>query len=135
MQPSPADARLEVQRASDQFWAARMRGDATAFASQFTEDGSYMVPGLGDAAGRTEILALAQKRFASATSEIKVERREIEVSGDTAHELAWYSEVVRPKDDGPMRMFGRYLLVWKRGTDNVWRVHRYLYNFSGADPL
>ena len=135
IQPSADQARAQVEKASEQFWAARASGDAAAFASQFTEDGSFMVPGLLDAAGRAAVRDLAQKRFASSQiTDLKIDRREIHVAGDTAHEVAWFSEIMRPKNDSPMRMHGRYLLVWQRGTDGAWRVHRYLYSFSAADP-
>lgn len=94
-----------------------------------------MVPGLEDSAGRSAIQELAQIRFASAkTTDFEIQRREIEVRGDAAHELGWYSESHRGQE-GAYRMKGRYLLVWQRGRDDIWRVHRYLYSFSGAEPL
>ena len=131
----PEQARLDVQRASDQFWAARERGDVSAFVEQFTDDGIFMVPGLKDAAGRTAVRELAQKRFAAAKiTDFKVLRREIEVIGDSAHELAWYSEVHRGQGEA-MRLEGRYLIVWKRGSDNLWRVSRYVYSLSDAQPV
>jgi uncharacterized protein (TIGR02246 family) len=128
-------AKAAVQQASDQFWATRLRGDAPSFAAQFTDAGMFMVPGLADATGRAAIQELAQLRFAGGKiSDFKIDRREIEVSGDSAHEVAWYSETLRGQDQA-MRMMGRYLLVWNRGADGVWRVHRYLYNFSDAEPI
>jgi uncharacterized protein (TIGR02246 family) len=135
VQPAPEQAQLEVQQASDQFWATRERGDASSFAGQFTEDGILMVPGLADAAGRSAIRELAQKRFASGrTTDFTVHRREIEVVGDSAYELAWYSETDRRQEQS-FRMQGRYLIVWRRASDKLWRVHRNFYNFSDAAPL
>src|SRR5256885_342392 len=84
--------------------------------------------------GRSEIRELAQQRFASArTTDFKVQRREIQLIGDSAYELAWYSETHRGQDQS-LQLQGRYLIVWKRGSDKLWRVHRNLYNFSGATP-
>ena len=135
VQTAPEQARLAVQQASDQFWATREHGDAAAFAAQFTEDGIFMVPGLEDAVGRSAIEELAKVRFSAVrVSDFKVHRREIEVAGDTAHELGWYSETSRANESAH-RMRGRYLLDWRRGSDGIWRVHRYLYSFSGAQPL
>lgn len=128
-------AELEVQQASDRFWATRARGDAGALAALFTDDGIFMVPGLADAAGRNAVRALLEQRFAGGrTFDFVVHRREIDVSGDSANELAWYSESHQAQGQ-TMRMDGRYLLVWRRGGDGVWRAHRYLYNFSGATPV
>jgi uncharacterized protein (TIGR02246 family) len=133
VQPASEQSELAVQQASDRFWATRERGDARSFADQFTEDGILMIPGLADASGRTAIRELSEKRFpGTPTSDFKIQRREIQVAGDSAWELAWYEETYRGND--PVRMRGRYLIVWKRASDGVWRVHRNLYNFSGTVP-
>lgn len=126
---------LDVRQASDRFWATRQRGDAAAFAEHFTDEGVLMIPGLDDASGRNAVRELAQKRFAGVrTADFKVHRREIDVCGDTAYELAWFAETY-PAQNDPTRLRGRYLIVWKRGSDNVWRVHRNVYNFAGTEPL
>ena len=133
--PAAETARLEVQKASDQFWAIRERRDAPALASRFTETGIYMVPGLPDAVGRSAIRELLEKRLASGpTVDFKVHRREIEVIGDTAYELAWYSEKHHTRESSNL-LEGRYAMVWLREHDGAWRVHRYLYNFSAATPI
>jgi uncharacterized protein (TIGR02246 family) len=128
------NTRIEVEQASDRFWAERDRADAAGFAAQFTEEGMLMISGLADAEGREAIRELMQKRFASTRiTDFKVLRREIDVAGDAVWELGWFSEIVR--SDNPMRMSGRYLIVWKRGGDDVWRAHRYVYSYSGAKPV
>ena len=131
----PPEQKRQVEEASDQFSAARVRGDVAAFSAAFTEDGIFMVPGLKDASGRAAVSDLAQRRFAGATVEdFVLQRREIDVAGDSAYELAWYSEIDRRKEQA-FRMSGRYFVHWQRGSDGVWRVRRFLYNFSDASPL
>lgn len=123
----------QLEEASHRFIETRQTGDASSFAALFTEDGMFMVPGIPDAAGRSAVRELAQKRFSAARSiDLVIHRREIEVLGDTATELAWFSET---SPAGDHRMEGRHSIVWKRGSDQVWRVHRYLYSFSDARPL
>lgn len=125
------DVRGLVEVASDRFLAARQGGDANAFASLFTDAGIYMVPGILDAAGRNAVRELAQQMFASGpTRDFKHERREVDVAGDSGYEPGWFSETTRTH-----RMHGRHFILWKRGGDNVWRVHRYHYNFAGAEPI
>lgn len=127
-------AEAEVAQASDRFWATRDSRDAAALAGQFTETGILMVPGLADAVGRAEVRELLKARLASAsTTDFKVHRREIEVVDGSAYELAWFSEISQRGGEA-LRLEGHYLLVWKREGD-VWRVHRYLYNFSGMTPV
>ncbi|HEU4521161.1 MAG TPA: SgcJ/EcaC family oxidoreductase, partial [Thermoanaerobaculia bacterium] len=112
VQPAAEHSEAEVREASDQFWATRDRGDASAFTAQFTDDGIFMVPGLADATGRDAILKLAEKRFAAVRpTDFTIHRREIDVAGDSAHELAWFSETIRGPHEST-RMSGRYLLVW-----------------------
>ena len=110
VRPAPDSARDAVEQASDRFWAERDRADAAAFTAQFTEDGILMIPGLADAVGRDAIRELMQKRFASTRiTDFKVLRREVDVIGDSAWELGWFSEIMR--GENPMRMSGRYLIV------------------------
>src|SRR4051812_23204137 len=105
--PAAVDQEADVKRASDQFSATRISGDAAAFARQFTDDGIYMVPGVADAAGQTAIEKLAKRQLAPGRlTDFEVHRREIIVDGDTAHELASYSETNRGGEQ-PMRMDGR----------------------------
>jgi len=133
--PTATETELQIQRASDAFSAARDRGDAAALAAMFTDDGIFMVPGLPDADGREAVLALAQQRFeGDPIEEIKILRRDIQAAGDTAYELAWFSETSR-RPDQAFRYKGRQLIVWKLERDNVWRVQRYLYSFSDARPV
>jgi ketosteroid isomerase-like protein len=68
------------------------------------------------------------------TEDVRIERREIQVAGDSAYELAWYSESSRRQEEA-FRMQARHFILWKREGDNSWRVQRYLYNVSGAEPL
>jgi uncharacterized protein (TIGR02246 family) len=133
--PAAPDVERQVAQASDEFLASRQSGDASSFVSHFTDDGSFMVPGLPDVTGHSAIQALAQKRFAGGrTDDFTVRRREIQVQGDAAHELAWFSEIDRRQEQA-FRMEGRHFILWKRGSDGRWRVHRYLYNFADARPV
>lgn len=120
--PPAETEEAEVQRASDQVWAAHERGDAPGLAALVTEDAILMVPGFPDVVGRSAIQEAAQQMFASTQiADFRVHRREIEVVGDSAYELAWYSETLRAQNGSSRPVQGRYLIVWKRGSDNAWR--------------
>ena len=133
--PSSPVIERDVREASDRFREARQRGDAMALSEQFTDDGILMVPGIPDATGRVAVRELLKEMFAGMRIEnLEVHRQEIEVIGDSAYELAWYSELNHRKD-GSYRFEGRYLIVWRRDAGKGWRVHRNLYNFSDATPV
>lgn len=130
----PAEtADAKIRKSSDRFWASR--GDPAALAAQLTATVILMVPGLPDAVGPEEVGDLLHQRFTTLRpTDWKVHKRELDVAGDTAYELAVYSEKQVAQGEA-MRLDGRYLIVWKRGDDGVWRVHRILFNYSAATPL
>ena len=132
---STETAEAEVRQASERFWSTQAQRDAAAVASQFTDGGILMVPGVADAVGRNAVRELLQKRFTDMRVENhKVEGREIQVTGDTAYEMASFAQT-HVGLDASFRATGRYLLLWQREADGVWRVHRHLWNFSGMTPL
>jgi uncharacterized protein (TIGR02246 family) len=128
--------RSEIEEARSAFWEAHGRGDARALAALVTEDAILMAPGMPDIRGRGAIRNTAEQMFAALSiSDFKIERSEIEVLRDTAYEVTSYSETLRPTGGKPDSVQGRYLIVWKRGRDGVWRVHRNLFNMaSGSHP-
>jgi uncharacterized protein (TIGR02246 family) len=135
-QRPPSAAETDVRQASEGYWAAYQAGDAAKVAAQFTETGVLMIPGLPDAEGRAAVSDVLRKRFAGLRiKEFKVTRREIDVTPDAAYELGWFVEVSQFKEDDPMQMEGRHLIVWKHAGDNRWLVHRHFYNFSAAKQL
>jgi uncharacterized protein (TIGR02246 family) len=101
-----------------------------------TEDAVLMAPGMSDIQGRSAIRDTAQQMFtALRITDLKIERSEIDVIGDTAYELTTYSETLHPKGGQASPVQGRYLIVWKRGRDGAWRVHRNLFNMAtGSHP-
>ncbi|HEY3052924.1 MAG TPA: SgcJ/EcaC family oxidoreductase [Thermoanaerobaculia bacterium] len=128
--------RSEIEQARSAFWEAHARGDARALAALVTEDAILMAPGMPDIRGRSAIQNTAQQMFtALSITDFKIERSEIQVIGDTAYEVTSYSETLHPTSGTPGAVQGRYLIVWKRGQDTVWRVHRNLFNMaSGSHP-
>ena len=93
-----------------------------------------MIPGLPDAAGRDAVTSLLKQRFGSSrTRDFKAHRREIEVTGESAYELAGYSEVHEAQGEAN-HLDGRYLIEWKR-EGGGWRVHRNLSNYSNITPV
>lgn len=130
------DRKSEIKQARSAFWEAHGRGDARALAALVTEDAILMAPGMPDIRGRNAIRSTAEQMFeALSISDFKIERSEIEVIDDTAYEVTSYSETLHPTGGKPGVVQGRYVIVWKRGQDGVWRVHRNLFNMaSGAHP-
>lgn len=135
-QAGTASGGAEVLEASEEFWATRSKGDAPSLALQFTETGVLGIPGLADAVGRDAIRALIEKRSKSVRiDDFKAQRRGIDVIANAAYEWGTFSELNHYTNGDSMQMEGRYLIVWRRGTDARWRVQETFYNFSSATPV
>ena len=134
-QSPPTRAEAEVREASDRFWSIRSEQNASLLAETFTESGLLGVPGVVDAVGRTEVRELLQKMLAGRTTDFKLDRREVDVHGDTAYELGWFSEISHLGDGDAMQMSGRYVIFWERERDSQWRVNRFFYAWASATPI
>ena len=129
-QTSVDKSKTEIATARDAFWAAHGKGDAKALASLLTEDARLLAPGMEEVRGRQAIEAGAAQMFqALAVEGFTIESSEITVHGDSAYELATYSETLRPRAGSPSPARGRYLIVWKRDAAGKWKVHRNMFHF------
>jgi uncharacterized protein (TIGR02246 family) len=135
-QNAARDARSEIERARDEFWDVHGRGDAAALAGFLTDDAVLMAPGMPDIRSRAAIRTTAEQMFAGMRiADFKIHSSEIDVCGDTAYEVSTYSETLHPSVGTATPVQGRYLIVWKRGTDGRWRIHRNLFNLAaGTHP-
>ena len=134
-EPVPeVDPRPEIDAARDAFWDAHEQGDADALASAVTADALLWGPGMDEVRGRDAIRAAGEGMFAAMSiSDFEIESSELSVHGNSAYELATYSETVTYEGAEPSAVRARYLIVWKRDTDGEWRVHRNMFHFiSGA---
>jgi uncharacterized protein (TIGR02246 family) len=119
-------------RARAALWAdsARSRDFAT-LADLYTEDGALLPPNGEAVRGRAAIRAFFDgfPRFTN----LSVREIEADGCGDVAWVWGTYTmQVVVPGADGPVRERGKYLEVWRRGDDGVWRIARDM--FSSDQP-
>jgi uncharacterized protein (TIGR02246 family) len=120
----PAAVRADIEGTLAEFGAAMKRGDAAAIASMFTEDGEYIVAAAkGFTTGRAAIEGLFAARFkAGRFIEVAITTVSVQVAGDTAYETGTNRVVVQAGDAPPVTRTGRYLTVWQRQPDGVWRI-------------
>ena len=120
----PAAVRTAIEGTLVQFGAAMKRTDARAIASMFTEDGEYIrVATKGFPTGRTAIQEVFAARFTAARFiDVAIATVSVQVEGDTAYETGTNRLTVQAGDAPPVTRTGRYLTVWKRQPDGVWRI-------------
>ncbi len=119
------EARQEIARAWAEYREVLTRGDAEAFARAYTADAVLMEPNLEDIRGREALAAFAARGFAGMKIvEVENTTWELDLEGDTAHELGTFAETVATPDGTTTRHRGRYAAVWKKEADGRWRIHR-----------
>src|SRR5688500_3311591 len=110
-----AVARPEIAAARDAFWSAHEKADAAAMGARLTEDAVLYAPGMGEVRGRAAIEDAARQMFTQLRmTNFRIHTQELDISGDTAHELSTYSQTVHPSGGVPNTVRGRYLIVWRR---------------------
>jgi ketosteroid isomerase-like protein len=121
----PADARSAIDVANRDFVNAFRRRDSTAIASLYTSNGQLLPPGSNIVTGRTAIARYWRKAMEIGTR--KLETVELEIYGDTAHEVGRYT-IEGP--DANEADSGMYIVIW-RLEGSVWRMHRDIWNGRG----
>ena len=105
----PVEDRLAIRELVESYNDAVMRLDGDAWASNWTDDGIWSLPGLGEVAGKAKFYPMWQQAmsgfsfvgfFASAGP--------IVVTGDTAHGTWYQQEFLHMKAGGKQTITGKY---------------------------
>lgn len=120
---SPADVREAIKRQLAAYMEAFNKQDVGAFLALYEEDAVRVIPGR-TLRGKAEIRA-AEERVIHMDARVYVssfETEEVRVFGDVVEEVGVSNlDVVKPGGEH-VAVRGRYLTLWHRGTDGVWRV-------------
>ncbi len=133
--PPPVDvAALKdaIQALEKQWSAAFLAADAAAISNLYTEDAASIQPSGDWNRGRAAIAAQMQPQFDSATYTAREDITEevIAVGPDYVFEVGQYRSAGTAKVGGKeISATGRYVVLWRKDADGVWRIHRDL----GAD--
>jgi uncharacterized protein (TIGR02246 family) len=122
----PTALREAIQAREREWSAAFLAGDAAGVASLYTEDGAQ-VQASGDwARGREGITnnMRAQLDTLAVTAREDI-TEEVFAAGDYVVEIGHYSYQGTSKTDNqPRSGAGRYMVLWRKDADGVWRLHR-----------
>jgi uncharacterized protein (TIGR02246 family) len=124
-----AETALEAVGAADRkFEEAFNRGDAAAVAAMYTPDGAVLPPGAARADGREAIERFWRGAIDAGAGEIALRPEEVVEAGDLAYEVG--SATLKPRAGGAPPASVKYVVVWRRGQDGVWRLHRDVWNLN-----
>lgn len=126
----------EIQTREREWSAAFLAGNAAGVAALYTEDGAQIQPAGEARVGRAAITAGMQSDFDTLNVTAREDiTDEVIAAGDYAIEVGHYSYQATTKvGNRPVSESGRYMVVWRKDADGVWRLHRDIGNVAPQKP-
>ncbi len=130
--PAQAGTVKEEIMAADAGWAADFNsGNAEAVAARYTEDAAVFPPDGPRTDGRAAIAAFWKGAMNAGLKNASLTTAEVEAREDLAYEVGTFTLDAADKSGAVTTLKGKYIVVWKKGSDGKWRLHRDIWN---ADP-
>lgn len=117
-------SREDIAAANKRFGDLVAKRDFAGLAACYTDDAQLLPPGSPAVNGRAAIGAFWESAAAAlGVKAATLTTRELEVHGDTANEVG---EGLLKTASGDAKV--KYLVIWKRAADGVWKMHRDIWN-------
>ena len=110
-----------IASTNNQFLEALRRGDAAGCAAVYADDGIILPPNSPMLRGRAAIQEFWQGVINIGVRDATLQTVELEDKGDTAVEMGAYTLDIQPQGGQSMKDTGKYLMVWKRQADGLWK--------------
>jgi uncharacterized protein (TIGR02246 family) len=125
-----AQVRQSIEEANVRFGEAARLGDATALAMLYTEDARILPPNSEMIQGREGIEAFWGGGFQMGIKDIVLTTVEVLGMGDMVCEIGNAQVSIQPEGMDAIEDMAKYLVVWKKGEDGMWRLHVDIWNTS-----
>ncbi len=122
-----ANYRESIAAENEAFLTAFAKGDATAMAMTYTEDGQALPPNGEVVTGREALAGLWQAVFGMGIVGATLETVELEQLGNHAYEVGKYT---LKATDGSEVDRGKYVVIWQCLPGGEWKWHRDIWNSS-----
>ena len=121
--------RKAVQEGNRRFGAAIRSKDYAGLAALYTEDAKLLPPDAPVIAGRNAI----KDFWASAAPSLGLQGATLNTLDlEVADDIAWETGEAL-LELGTVRVAIKYVVVWRKGQDGSWRLHRDIWNSLPAD--
>ena len=118
------DAAEAIKAVNQLFQGYVAAGNVDALTMLYTEDGMSMQPNANPRVGHEAIKEAHAEMFATGVGALRLTTDELEVFGDTAHEVGRF---VTETADGGHIDHGKYVCIWKL-INGEWKLHRDIFN-------
>jgi uncharacterized protein (TIGR02246 family) len=135
--PPDLTALRNAIQAREKEWSAAFRaGNAAGVAALYTEDGAQVQPSGDWFRGRNGITKAMQAQFDTLAVTAREDiTDEVFPAGDYVVEIGHYSYQGTSKaGNKPRSAAGRYMVLWRKDADGVWRDHRDIGSEAPAKP-
>lgn len=114
-----------ILRAEEGYLNAARKGDAILASSYFTDDAVCYPSNSAPLSGRAEIERIHMHEFKENIDAKWRTSKTLETPDETL--VIGTYEIWNPKHGNAMVDKGNQMIVWKRCSDNEWRIHRYMW--------
>ena len=122
--------RKSIEEACARYSKAIQEGNLAGVLAEYTDDATAVPPDGEIIKGKKAIEELYKKFFQIGMKEIVFTTIEVGGSGDTAYEIGKTKVRIQPEGQAAIQDSTKYLVIWKRQSDNTWKVHVDIWNFS-----
>ena len=124
-----AEERAKIRESWDHFSENFEKGDIEGMLNCFTKDAINMLHGMENNVGREEIGSMFEGFLAERTvSNAKSTTIELDIMGPKAYEYGIYEDTITPKNGKSYNRKVRYMAVWRKESDGIWRGSRFILN-------
>ena len=107
-------------------------GDGKAVAELYTEDAVLLPPDAERVDGKAAIAEFWQGAIDSGLADADLEPVEVVEVGNLAYEIGVVTLSAPGSDSERVAVSGKYIVIWQRADDGVWRLHRDIWNMNPA---
>lgn len=124
-----------IDRVREEHIDALNAGDADAWVAQFANDGVQMPPNVPANVGKERIGVWSGGLLNSFEVKFDLDAEEVRVLGDWAFECGKYTIELNPAAGvSSLRDSGKYITIYQKGADDIWRMARDIWNSSNPLP-